>query len=137
MSATDWLEVQIGTHLLRTSPWTKPTAVWVSLFTTIPADDGTGGTEVSIISTGYGRVQHGPGDAQWSVPTGTGVFSNLGVVQFGSPIDTWGSITSIGLWSAATGGTLYAKGALGTNVQVNSGDPAPAFAAGAISVTIS
>ena len=135
MSATDWLEIQIGTHLLRTSPWTKPTDVYVALFTVIPADDGTGGTEVS--GTGYARIKHGPGDAQWTAPTTTGVFSNTGVVQFGNPTANWGTIVAVGLYSAVTAGTLYAKGSLGTNVTVNSGDPAPAFAEGAITVTLS
>jgi len=136
MSATDWLEIQIGTHLLRTSSWTKPSAIWVALFTTIPNDDGTGGTEVSTTSTGYGRIQCGPADDKWTAPTTSGAFSNASVIQFGTPIDDWGTITSVGLFSAETSGTLYAKGALGTNVTVNNGDPAPAFAAGSLIITI-
>jgi hypothetical protein len=136
MSATDWLEGQIGTHLLRTSSWTKPTDVYVALFTTIPDDDGTNGVEVT--GTGYARIKHGPADDKWAAPvSGNGVFSNIGVIQFGSPTANWGTVTSIGLFSAVTGGTLYAKGALGTNVTVNSGDPAPAFAEGTLTVTLS
>lgn len=134
MSASDYLEVQIGTHLLRTASWTKPSTVFVALFTTIPNDDGTGGTEVS--GTGYARIQHGPSDATWTAPTTSGVFANIGVVQFGSPTANWGTITSFGLYSAVTGGNLLAKGALTGNVTVNSGDPAPAFADGALTVTI-
>lgn len=136
MSGSDYLEVQVGTHLLRTASWTKPTAVWVALFTAIPNDDGTGGTEVT--GTGYARIQHGPSDATWAAPTTSGIFSNIGVVQFGSPTANWGTINSFGLYSAETGGTLYVKGlfAGGASVVINSGDPAPAFAEGALTVTI-
>lgn len=134
MSASDYLEVQIGTHLLRTSSWTKPSAIYVALFTTIPNDDGTGGTEVS--GTGYARIQHGPSDATWTAPTTSGIFSNIGVIQYGSPTANWGTITAFGLYSAVSGGNLFAKGSLTGNVTVNSGDPAPAFADGALTVTI-
>lgn len=134
MSASDYLEVQIGTHLLRTASWTKPTTIYVALFITAPADDGTGGTEVS--GTGYARIQHGPSDATWTAPTTSGIFANIGVVQFGSPTANWGTITAFGLYSAVTGGNLLAFGDLTGNVTVNSGDPAPAFADGALTVTI-
>lgn len=136
MSATDYLEVQVGTHLLRTASWAKPTAIFVALFTTIPNDDGTGGTEVSTSGTAYVREQHGPSDATWTAPTSSGVFANIGVVQFPSPTANWGTVTAFGLYSAETGGTLYAKGALTSSVVINSGDPAPAFADGALTVTI-
>jgi hypothetical protein len=134
MSASDALEIEIGKHLLRTGSWTKPTDIYVSLFTAMPNDTG-GGTEVS--GTGYARIKHGPADDKWSVPTTTGVFANLGVVQFGSPTANWGTIVGFGLHGAVTAGTLYTYGALGTPVLVESGDPAPAFADGSLTVTIS
>ena len=136
MSASDYLEVQIGTHLLRTASWTKPTTVYVALFITPPNEDGTGGTEVGT-SRGYVRIQHGPSDATWTAPTTSGIFANIGVVQFGSPITTnWGTIQAFGLYSAETGGNLLAFGNLTGNVTVNIGDPAPAFADGALTVTL-
>lgn len=136
MSASDYLEVQIGTHLLRTASWTKPTTVYVALFTTVPNDDGTGGTEVGG-SRGYARIQHGPSDATWTAPTTSGIFSNIGSVQFGSPITTnWGTIQGFGLYDAVTAGNLLAKGTLTGSVVINAGDPAPAFAEGALTVTI-
>jgi hypothetical protein len=134
MSASDYLEVQIGTHLLRTNSWTKPAAVYVALFTTVPNDAGGSGVEVS--GTGYARVQHGPSDATWAAPTTSGVFSNIGVVQFGSPTANWGTIQGFGLYDAATNGNLLAKGTLTASVLISSGDPAPAFAEGALTVTI-
>lgn len=134
MSASDALEIEIGKHLLRTGSWTKPTAIWVALFTTMPVDAGTGGTEVS--GTGYARIQHGPSDATWTVPTTSGVFANIGIIQFGSPTADWGTIVGFGLYTAVTSGTLLVYGTLTDNTVVNNGDPAPAFADGSLTVTI-
>lgn len=134
MSASDYLEIQIGTHLLRTSSWTKPSAIYVALFTTVPNDAGASGVEVS--GTGYARVQHGPSDATWSVPTTSGAFSNIGVIQFGAPTTSWGTVTGFGLYNALTEGDLLAKGFLTTSVLINSGDPSPAFAEGSLTITI-
>lgn len=134
MSASDYLEVQIGTHLLRTSSWTKPSAIYVALFITVPGDDDTGGVEVT--GTGYARILHGPSNATWNAPTTTGIFSNIGVIQFGAPTADWGTITGFGLYSAVSGGTLFATGTLTGSAIVNSGDPAPAFADSALTVTI-
>ena len=137
MSATDDLEQKIGNHLLRTAPWTKPGAIWIGLYTVMPNDAGAGGTEVSTTSTGYGRIQHGPGDASWAVNVGANtVFSNLGVVQFGAPIDNWGTIVGWGAFLTETGGTVQVYGSLTQNVIVQISDPAPAFAEGALTVTV-
>jgi hypothetical protein len=100
-------------------------------------DDTGGGTEVSTTATGYARIKHGPADASWTVPTTTGIFSNIGVVQFGNPIDDWGTIVGFGLHSAVTGGTLFVYGELDDLVLVENLDPAPAFAEGALTVTFS
>ena len=50
--AANYLEEQIGTHLLRTGVWPKPAGIFVALFTTMPAEDGSGGVEVSGGSNG-------------------------------------------------------------------------------------
>jgi len=136
-AASDWLEGQIGTHLLRTDSWTKPTAVWVALFTVLPGEDGTCGTEVSTVGTSYVRILHGPADDKWSAPVaGNGEFTNLGVVQFPAPTDDWGTIVGFGLYSAVTAGDFYLRGAMAQNVTVNNNDPAPAYAEGALKVII-
>lgn len=96
-------EVAIGSHLLRTASWSKPAALWIGLFTTMPANDGTGGVEPA--GGAYGRVQRDPSDANWGV-TGN-EFYNLADVIFPVPTADWGMIVGIGLWSLASGGTLY------------------------------
>lgn len=132
--ASDYLETQLGTHLLLTSSFTKPAAQYVALYTTNPAEDGTGGTEVT--GAGYARVAYGPGDAYWSAPTsGDGLFSNLAAIQFGAPTADWGTIVGFGLLDNSTGGNLLIVSTLTASLVVNNGDPAPAFAIGALNIT--
>lgn len=134
-NATNTLEELIGDHLLRTATWSKPANIYVGLFTTMPGDDGTGGTEVTGGS--YARVQCGPGDSYWTGPTGgTGAYTNAVVVSFPLPTASWGNVAGYGLFSASSSGTLYISRAFTTPVTVSLGDPAPGFAIGAITVTV-
>lgn len=134
--ASDYLEEQLGTHLLRTGSFTKPSSIWLALFTVKPDDDGTNGTEVSITSTGYGRVQCGPADASWSAPAGgNGKFINLLDFQFGSPSGDWGDIVAFGIYDAETGGNFLIADDLLVPKTISAGDLAPKFAAGDLSIT--
>ena len=133
-NATNALEELIGGHLLRTATWSKPATIFIGLFTVMPGEDGTGGTEVT--GGGYARIQCGPGDAYWTGPNaGDGVYSNTDVITFPAPSGDWGTILGYGLFSAVSGGTLYISKAFATSVTVNSGAGAPGFAIGAITVT--
>lgn len=134
-SATNALEVLIGDHLLRTATWSKPSAIWVALFTTIPSEDGYGGVEVSGGS--YARVQCGPGDAFWTGPTdGNGVYSNTSIIQFPAPTENWGTIIGFGLMSDSDGGTCYIAKLFASSSVINSGDPAPGFDANTLTITL-
>lgn len=132
MSASNTLETNIGTHLLRTGSWTKPSAIYIALYTAAPSDSG-GGTEVSGGS--YARVLHGPSDETWALTDGVG--SNIGAITFATPTADWGTITHFGLFDASTAGNLLVYGALTSNPTINNGDTATAFAEGALTVTIS
>lgn len=44
---TDFLEEALLDHVLKISAYTVPTNLYVALWTTTPADDGTGGVEVT------------------------------------------------------------------------------------------
>lgn len=130
-SATNALEELIGDHLLRDATWIKPTAIYVALFTALPDEDGTGGTEVS--GGNYARVQVGPDDNEWTPPvSGDGIYSNTNPVVFGAPNANWGNVIGAGIFDASSGGILLAKGTLDTARNIVSGDPAPNFPAGAL-----
>jgi hypothetical protein len=134
-NASDYLETQVGTHLLRTGSWTKPSAIYVALYTVMPAEAGTGGTEVT--GGDYARVEHGPSDATWAAPVdGDGKFSNIGTVQFPAPSASWGAAVGFGLLDASTAGNYLIGNSFASPVVISSGGPAPAFAEGELSVTV-
>jgi hypothetical protein len=118
---TTYLESQILTHLLRTGSWTKPTTLYVALFTAAPSDSG-GGTEVSGGS--YARVARNPLDANWSAPAKTTYSEshNAAVIDFGTATANWGTITHFGIYDASSSGNLLLWGALSSSKTVNSGD---------------
>jgi hypothetical protein len=130
---SDYLEGQLRAHIFRTASFTKPTALWVSLFTVTPADAG-GGTEVTGGS--YGRVNVPPLDANWSAPDATGgLTDNVAAITFPTPTANWGVVVAFGIHDASTAGNLLVWGPITPNKTINNGDPAPAFAAGALDVT--
>ncbi len=134
-NASDYLEGQIGTHLLRTGSWAKPSTIYVALFTTLPAEDGTGGVEVSGGS--YARVLHGPSDAAWSAPTaGNGEHANASNVVFPSPTGNWGNVVGFALYDDPTAGSFLVGAALAAARNILSGDPAPNFPTNTLKVVI-
>jgi len=131
---SDFLEVELRKHIFRTGSYTKPTVLAVALFTAAPSDAG-GGTEVTGGS--YARVQRDPLDANWSAPDGTGgLTDNVAALTFPTPTANWGVVTHFGIFDATSAGNLLFHGALTTPKTINNGDPAPAFAIGALDVTL-
>lgn len=131
---SDTLESNIITHLCRTGSWTKPTHLYVALYTAAPGETG-GGTEVTGGS--YARVQNDPLDANWAAPVGgNGQTSNTPVLTFPAPTASWGSIVACAVLDAVTGGNFQFYGTLTTPKTVNNGDPAPSFAANALVLTL-
>jgi hypothetical protein len=107
--------------------------IYIALFTSDPTDAASG-TEVSGGS--YARVQYDPSDANWSAPDATGgLCQNLAAITFPAPTGNWGVVTHFGVFDRSALGNLTAHGVLTTPKTVNSGDPAPTFPIGALSLT--
>ena len=135
-SATNYLENQIGNHILRTGTFTKPTSLEIALFTTAPGEDSTGGVEVT--GDGYARVACGPDDSMWIEPTdGSGEFVNLVDFTFPNPTSDWAVdpsfITAMGIYDA--GGNLLITQDLIVPQEVFNGGLPPKFAAGDLKIT--
>lgn len=105
--------------MLSSSATLFPNPVYIGLFTTAPADDGSGGVEVSGGS--YARVSVANTDAEWPAAAG-GVKSNANVITFPTATAGWGLVTHFGIFDAAVAGNLLAFGALGASRNVLSSD---------------
>jgi hypothetical protein len=115
---SDYLENQIVDHIFRTASFTKPTNVYIGLFTAAPSDSG-GGTEVTGGS--YAREGGAPLNTLWNgthgnttgASSGTGgLTDNAADVTFTTATAAWGTVTHIGVFDAVTGGNLLIHGIL-------------------------
>lgn len=133
MNMSNYLEVALRDHIFRTATFLKPSALYIALHTADPTDAGTG-AEVS--GGAYARVQRNPADANWSAASPTdGLTDNVADIVFPAPTANWGVVTHLSIWDAATAGNMLGYGALSTPRTINSGDPAPVFAAGSLDIT--
>ena len=141
---SDYLENKLIDFLFRGQSFANP-VIYVGLLTAAPTDSSAG-TEVS--GGAYARVKAAAGSTQaltdWKSTQGTdaastgtgGQTSNSAIVAFPSPTAAWGAVTHFGIYDAASGGSLLFFGTLTAQKTVNSGDAAPTFAVGALTVTL-
>ena len=101
---------------------------YVGLFTALPVG-GTGGTEVS--GGDYARISVTSTTADWAAPS-NGETSNLVIIRFAVPTADWGEVLGVGVWTAATAGTLLLHGAVSPPRTIISGQAAPVFVPGAL-----
>lgn len=141
-NATDYLENKLADHIFRTTTFSQPSGIWIALFTAAPGETG-GGTEVT--GGNYGRVQCGPSNATWNgthgnttgASSGTGgLVDNAGAITFPTPNANWGLVTDFAIFDAQTTGNMLFYGTLTASKNINNGDAAPYFAAGALDVTV-
>lgn len=144
MSAfSNYTENKVLDWFLRGQAFTPPATVYVGLLTAAPDDTG-GGTEVSGGS--YARVAVTSSLSNWAgsqgagstaVSSGTsGTTSNNSAITFPTPTANWGLITHFALYDASSGGNMISYAALTQSKNVNNGDAAPSFAAGALTLQL-
>ena len=105
---SDFLESAVLNSALNAVAFPTIASVYVALFTVAPNDTG-GGTEVPLAAN-YGREQVTSG---FSLQDLTTRFSNDSPIVFpAAGSGGWGSITSVGLFDAVTGGNLLFHGNL-------------------------
>lgn len=111
---SDYLENKILDHMLRNQAFTPPTTVYLALFTSDPGDDASG-TEVSGGSYAREAITFG------SAASG-GQISNTADITFTTATASWGTVTHVGIFDAATVGNLLWHGALSASKTVGDGD---------------
>lgn len=102
---SNFLEEKILNMVFRNVAYTRPSAVYLALYTSDPTETDTG-TEVS--GGGYQRQL-----ITFAAPTQVGTearITNSADIQFPIATAGWGTITHIGIRSAATGGDLLYYG---------------------------
>jgi hypothetical protein len=114
LSFSDTFETRVLTWVFTNGSATRPTAWYLALFTTDPADDASG-TEVSTSGTAYARQS-----ATFSVTGDTA--SNTAAIEFPTATASYGTVSHVGVFDASTGGNLIAHAALTTSKAIDTGD---------------
>ena len=128
---SDYLENELLDHVIGNAAYTAPSTVYIALHTADPTDAGTG-TEVS--GNNYSRASVTNNATQFPAASG-GTKSNANAITFAAPSGSWGTVTHVGVWDAASAGNLLWHGALTTSKAITSGDTAE-IAAGDLDFTL-
>ena len=114
MSFSNFLETEILDHVFAGAAYTAPSTHYLALFTAAPGETG-GGTEVTTSGTAYVRK------AVAFTTTGN-TTSNSAAVEFPTATASFGTVTHVGVFDAATSGNLMAYAALSSSKAIATGD---------------
>ena len=114
MSFSNTFETHVLNYVFTTTSVTRPTAWYLALFTSNPAEDASG-TEVTTSGTAYARQS-----ATFTVSGNEATTS--AAIEFPTATASYGTVTHVGVFDASTGGNLIAYSALSTSKAVGTGD---------------
>jgi hypothetical protein len=114
MSLSNLFETNVLTWLFTGDAVTRPSAFYIALFTSNPAEDASG-TEVSTSGTAYARQS-----ATFTVSGNEA--TNSAAIEFPTATASYGTVTHIGVFDAASAGNLIAYAALTTSKAIDTGD---------------
>ena len=123
---SNYLENALINATLRGTNFTAPAAVYVSLHTADPTDDGSG-AEVSGGS--YARQA-----ATFGAPS-NGVSTTTADITFPQATGSWGTIGWIAIWDAESAGNMLYHTPLDTSKAIDTGDIFK-IASGSLTVTL-
>lgn len=112
MSFSNTFETTVLTWAFTTSSATRPTSWHLALYTSAPGEAG-GGTEVS--GGGYARQS-----VTFTISGNEA--TNSGAIEYPTATDSYGTVTHVGVFDAASGGNLIAYAALATSKAIDTGD---------------
>ena len=112
MSFSNFLETEILDHVFGGAAYTAPATHYLALYTATPGETG-GGTEV----TGGAYVRK----AVAFTTTGN-TTSNTAAVEYPTATANYGTVTSVGVFDAATSGNLMAYATLSSSKTIETGD---------------
>ena len=112
MAFTSYTDNALLGHLLGSTTYTKPSALYVALFIGDPAGSGT---EISTSGSAYARIA-----ATFTISSG--VATNIAAVEWATATSAWGSITWVAIYDAVTGGNQLVTAQLASAKTIGSGD---------------
>ena len=112
MSFTNFLETEILDHVFAGAAYTAPGTHYLGLFTAAPGETG-GGTELS----GSAYVRKAVNFATSGATT-----SNNAAIEFPTATGSWGTVTHVGVFDAASSGNLMAYATLSASKAIATGD---------------
>jgi hypothetical protein len=112
---TNFAEQKALEKYFRNTAYTPASTIYLRLYSVLPADDGTGGTDLTG-ETGYSAqtVAFGAYSSRRITNSGTVSFTNSGGGD-------WPTVVGYGLATAASGGDLLAVGTIAPNATVGAG----------------
>ena len=125
---SDYLEDKVLNHVFGGNGYTAPSTLYVALYTVAPDDTG-GGTEVTGGS--YAR-QTATFTVSGTSPT---TATNAAAIEYPTATANYGTVTSVGILDASSGGNLLAYADLDTSKVVSTGDVFR-FDAGDLDITL-
>lgn len=114
MSFSNTFETHVLNYVFTATSVTRPTAWYVALFTSNPAEDGSG-TEVSTSGTAYAR-------RTVAFTVSGNLATNNAAIEFPTATASFGTVTHIGVFDASTSGNLIAYSALSASKAIATGD---------------
>jgi hypothetical protein len=129
MSFADFLELELLDHVMGKGSYTPPT-IYVGLSTADPGDDAATLAEPS--GNGYARVTTAASD--WNAASG-GSITNANAISFPTASGSWGTLTHVALFNAASAGNMLCSGALGASQAISTNQVAR-FAAAALTISL-
>ena len=126
-SASNYLELKLLDHVLKTASYTVPTNIYVALSTADPLDTGAGIAEP--VGNAYARTLCNT----WATASARAT-SNQASVTFPAATGSWGTISHYAVFDASSGGNMLGYGSLSTPNSVVNGNVVT-FAIGEIDVT--
>jgi hypothetical protein len=114
MSFSNYLETELLDHVFTNTAYTAPSTLYLALFTSNPAEDGSG-TEVTTSGTAYARQT-----VTFSVSGNTATTD--AAVEFPTATANYGTVSHVGIYDASSAGNLIAYAALTTSKAIETGD---------------
>ena len=113
MSFTNFLETEILDHVFAGAAYTAPGTKYLALFTAI--SDGEAGSVTELSGDAYARQTV-------AFTTSGNTTSNNAAVEFPTATGSWGTVTHVGVYDAASSGNLMAYATLSASKLIETGD---------------